>query len=93
MNRKIGEEIEGVKEEGNCQLTCMPNQSLTDTHCLSRSFTQKHQLQVDFTINDIQISCRRLMRFETTANTQPKQLVQQNNRLKEATAKYTIQSQ
>jgi len=27
------------------------------------------------------------MRFETTANTQPKQLEQQNNRLKEATAK------
>jgi len=34
-----------------------------------------------------QISCRRLMRFETTANTQPKQLEQQNHRLKEANAK------
>jgi len=38
-------------------------------------------LALGFTMTYRYHACRRLMRFETTANTQPKQLEQQNNRL------------
>ena len=48
MNRIKGEKNEGLKEEGKCQLTCMPRELLNGTHHLSpiHTHTQKHTWSV-----------------------------------------------